>query len=253
MNARYYDPTTGRFISQDSYRGDGERFWHLYAYCNGDPVNYTDPTGHAFKKGKFNNVRKKVVSTPRAVYHRDPYAKPLGKHNLLSNKLFALATSSALIFFPLSSKFLLNYLAGRGRTLTINLKRDVLDKDNKIRNQIVAYRKKLEKWMNNNVPRNKATHFYWDKAIKIKDTSYSNKDIKNALGNMHLYLYGYIDKKNGKYRTVTYSVYLEDRYYFKNTKTSILGMKFSDIGDLVRVGLAKDFIVKGTYTSKWTF
>ena len=48
MNARYYDPQTGRFISQDSYRGDGEVFWHLYAYCNGDPVNFVDPTGHAW-------------------------------------------------------------------------------------------------------------------------------------------------------------------------------------------------------------
>lgn len=46
MNARYYDPETGRFISEDTYRGDGEVFWHLYAYCHGDPVNYTDPTGH---------------------------------------------------------------------------------------------------------------------------------------------------------------------------------------------------------------
>ena len=47
MNARYYDPETGRFISQDTYRGDGEAFWHLYMYCDGDPVNNTDPTGHA--------------------------------------------------------------------------------------------------------------------------------------------------------------------------------------------------------------
>ena len=46
MNARYYDPETGRFISEDSYRGEGEAFWHLYAYCNGDPVNFIDPTGH---------------------------------------------------------------------------------------------------------------------------------------------------------------------------------------------------------------
>ncbi len=48
MNARYYDPATGRFISQDSYRGDAEVFWHLYAYCDGDPVNCTDPTGHKY-------------------------------------------------------------------------------------------------------------------------------------------------------------------------------------------------------------
>ncbi len=52
MNARYYDSETGRFISQDSFRGDGEAFWQLYAYCDGDPVNCTDPTGHAYNRAK---------------------------------------------------------------------------------------------------------------------------------------------------------------------------------------------------------
>jgi RHS repeat-associated protein len=46
MNARYYDSETGRFISEDTHRGDGEEYWHLYAYCEGDPVNYTDKSGH---------------------------------------------------------------------------------------------------------------------------------------------------------------------------------------------------------------
>ena len=49
MNARYYEPVTGRFTSQDSFRGEGEAFWHLYLYCDSDPVNFTDPTGHAKK------------------------------------------------------------------------------------------------------------------------------------------------------------------------------------------------------------
>ena len=53
MNARYYDPQTGRFISQDSYKGDGEDFWHAYLYCEGDPVDNTDPTGHKVKARVF--------------------------------------------------------------------------------------------------------------------------------------------------------------------------------------------------------
>jgi len=42
-NARWYDPTVGRFISEDSVADDP----NLYGYCGGNPVNFTDPTGHA--------------------------------------------------------------------------------------------------------------------------------------------------------------------------------------------------------------
>jgi RHS repeat-associated protein len=48
LNARYYDPSTGVFLTQDSYRGETNSVdtWNLYAYCNGNPVNYVDPSGH---------------------------------------------------------------------------------------------------------------------------------------------------------------------------------------------------------------
>jgi hypothetical protein len=41
FNARYYDPTIGRFITEDpSRKGTG---W--YTYCSNNPINRTDPTG----------------------------------------------------------------------------------------------------------------------------------------------------------------------------------------------------------------
>ncbi|HPR93722.1 MAG TPA: RHS repeat-associated core domain-containing protein, partial [Syntrophomonadaceae bacterium] len=43
LRARYYDPETGRFISEDPIR-DGLNW---YVYCNNDPVNYFDPRGLA--------------------------------------------------------------------------------------------------------------------------------------------------------------------------------------------------------------
>ena len=49
MNARYYNPATARFLSQDTYTGSASTPWtqHLYAYCNNNPVNMVDPTGHS--------------------------------------------------------------------------------------------------------------------------------------------------------------------------------------------------------------
>ena len=48
MNARFYQPATGRFLSQDSYTGNPYEPWtqHLYSYVGNNPVNMVDPTGH---------------------------------------------------------------------------------------------------------------------------------------------------------------------------------------------------------------
>ena len=48
LNARYYNPEDARFITQDTYRGESNEpsTLHLYAYCQNNPVNNTDPTGN---------------------------------------------------------------------------------------------------------------------------------------------------------------------------------------------------------------
>lgn len=49
LNARYYSPEFRRFISpDDTYYLDPESVngLNLYCYCNNDPVNYCDPSGH---------------------------------------------------------------------------------------------------------------------------------------------------------------------------------------------------------------
>ena len=47
MRARYYSPSIGRFISRDPIGFDGGI--NVYAYCEGDPLNYCDPNGNDWK------------------------------------------------------------------------------------------------------------------------------------------------------------------------------------------------------------
>ena len=44
LRARFYNPAIGRFLQEDTYRGDG---LNLYAYCANNPVIYYDPSGFA--------------------------------------------------------------------------------------------------------------------------------------------------------------------------------------------------------------
>ena len=49
LNSRYYNPEWRRFISPDSpdyLDPETPNGLNLYAYCNNDPVNYRDPSGH---------------------------------------------------------------------------------------------------------------------------------------------------------------------------------------------------------------
>lgn len=48
LNARYYNPEDGRFMTEDSYRGEimNPETGHLYVYCANNPVNYVNPSGH---------------------------------------------------------------------------------------------------------------------------------------------------------------------------------------------------------------
>ncbi len=45
LQSRYYDAYTGRFINADGQLNGGLLGYNLFAYCENNPVMYTDPTG----------------------------------------------------------------------------------------------------------------------------------------------------------------------------------------------------------------
>ena len=47
VGCRFYDAQVGRFITRDTYLDQAP-----YAYCDGDPVNAMDPSGHKPPAGK---------------------------------------------------------------------------------------------------------------------------------------------------------------------------------------------------------
>ena len=62
MEAGYYAPGLGRFVSRDPIGFDGGI--DLYAYCGGDPVNYWDPDGtKEFTKDYFKELLRKGIDT----------------------------------------------------------------------------------------------------------------------------------------------------------------------------------------------
>ena len=48
LGSRHYDPNTGRFLQQDTFKGEVYSPWtqNLYTYTSNNPVNYVEPTGH---------------------------------------------------------------------------------------------------------------------------------------------------------------------------------------------------------------
>ncbi|MGI6665536.1 MAG: RHS repeat-associated core domain-containing protein [Christensenellaceae bacterium] len=65
MNARFYQPETGRFLSQDTYTGVAAdpRTQNLYSYCGSNPVNFVDLTGHEYiSEWEIDAVRKKNMA-----------------------------------------------------------------------------------------------------------------------------------------------------------------------------------------------
>ncbi|MBA3707204.1 MAG: tandem-95 repeat protein, partial [Planctomycetes bacterium] len=74
LRHRYYDPGVGRFTQSDPARAGSN--W--YAYCGGDPVNRSDPSGLDWEWSPNNSVEQNPESSWQYVEGTNPYVpKPL--------------------------------------------------------------------------------------------------------------------------------------------------------------------------------
>ncbi|WP_420540634.1 RHS repeat-associated core domain-containing protein [Paenibacillus kyungheensis] len=79
LKARYYDPSQGRFLNEDSYEGQitNPHSINGYTYVHNNPLIYVDPTGHvteSYNDGALRNLlqdaRSKVNSKSDALYSK---------------------------------------------------------------------------------------------------------------------------------------------------------------------------------------
>lgn len=68
LRARYYNSSTGRFISRDSFAGrrSDPLSLNLYTYCRNNPIRYIDPSGHDAVEAaafKYNNPRPTHINS----------------------------------------------------------------------------------------------------------------------------------------------------------------------------------------------
>ncbi len=94
VGARYYDPFFGRFISRDTDLGQ-----HPYNYCDGDPINCTDSTGHSW----FSQIFSGVSNAVQSVFNFASSAVSNIIYNISKNKLqVAIFTLAVAVFTPIA-------------------------------------------------------------------------------------------------------------------------------------------------------
>ena len=72
LRARYMDPSSGRFMTQDTYEGDkyAPMSLHKYLYANASPTNFSDPTGHMSIAGQVAAVAVAGIIASIAIFAR---------------------------------------------------------------------------------------------------------------------------------------------------------------------------------------
>ena len=88
MQARYYDPSLGRFLSIDAagFDDSNPQSFNSYAYANNNPHRYVDPDGNVFFLAPFVYSAATFIAKEVAVAvvsHYVPAVRYVGTKNLL--------------------------------------------------------------------------------------------------------------------------------------------------------------------------
>ena len=88
LRARYYDPSSGRFINKDTWGGDYNNPITLakWLYANGNPANYSDPTGFCSQPLSSTNLCWSTLLRIEGKYRFIDLETDIDKNNFWTNE-----------------------------------------------------------------------------------------------------------------------------------------------------------------------
>jgi len=98
LRARYYDPSVGRFINEDTYEGqiDNPLSLNAYTYVHNNPLIYADPTGHfLFATALVGAAIGGVIGAAANIYHQVAVEKK--SFSSLNYKELAISTGAGMV------------------------------------------------------------------------------------------------------------------------------------------------------------
>ena len=249
LRARYYNMSTGRFISEDPIK-DGLNW---YAYCGGNPVMFVDPWGLA--EYSINGKIPNISDTFDEGFKYDPSAVPSEEDYESWKEWNRNATLAGFVpWLKDASKMYKNYLSNSGEDQIIDYER--------------AYKEDgvIKKYIDNEISimKNTVNSLYFNgdagTSFKLVGTlqGIPNGDSENwqkTIGAHYVYGVGYvtIDPETEK-ATMQVTFYTEDMYNFNPGQADIAsGTPDAVNGRFAELGWAKEFKTTGsiTFTETW--
>jgi RHS repeat-associated protein len=106
LRARYYDPSTGRFLSTDAFEGSLESpvSRHRYLYGNNNPLTYSDPSGDfsIAEVGTVLSILETLTIVTVAQVGLGQIARRFGKDIIWDGKLSSVTGKTGAYEFPVN-------------------------------------------------------------------------------------------------------------------------------------------------------
>jgi len=241
--ARYYLPEVGRFITEDTYRGqiNNPLSLNLFTYCHNDPVNFFDPDGHA----------EYSVGNPTAPYQEfdedfiyDPNAKDTWEDRASWIKWGVMLTGAKIFKdMPDATAAYEHYRSGTGTDMWIDYDKAIRE-DSLIRSNVIDVITEAQ-----TSAKNLRTSGVGD-SFDITGTLYeiqngTSENWQKTIGAHYAWASAGVTYNGGKY-TMIITIHVKDKYNFNRGMKDIASNTPDDVnGRFEELGWAKSFFTTG--------